>query len=990
MSKIHLLVLLFPAFILSSPHYEVIENFDDGTVELLSYPGQDIHPNRWTLDSINTYNNSAYSLKIYGNTWKMESVNFIALDSNDVWQVSAYVDKLGEIQGFGLKDSAHTLFYAFAGTEQLNIQDWVTVYQGAFPQDTWNTYALPVAEDWLNWFGYLPTITNIVFINDRDADTSAIIYFDEIINITDNLPIAPQVTIWDSIGEIFIDRQGRRNVNVQFYSRVIDPDSKSHEYFWSFSDDSTSNDSNPVHTYLVEDDHEYTVLLQVRDSTNLWGRATCQVLVDSGQTSFPITMNFVGDIMLARRYELPGGVIDTLGVEGIFDPTFPYLGNAADITVANLECPLTTHGTPHPTKPIVFRGRPENVAGLVHAGIDIVSLANNHIIDYGLDGLQETQSVLDSNHILYSGAGANSYEAYLPIFRLKNGVNIAFLASSDRTGQYDNYQPYLNAGYNKPGFANLDTFYLSQQISEVDTIADLKVVEMHSGSEYGLSPRLDGLSQKTEYNGDEFFSPQVLLPCTSDIAVRHYAIDQGADLVICHHPHIIQGFEIYNGKLIAHSLGNFAFDLDYPETYPSVILNTKINQNGFYDYSVTPIYIDDYIPRRAKGELGIHILGYLAQRSKELGAYLIVNRDSVTGKIVLDTQNLTPTTTSYNNPFQLAHEGSYWTSQPVKLPQDGNISSITNITPQRSWQARLGRDMTWLWFGNFEDEGSTMWLLNNVNEFYDTVAYQGTRSLSQIRPAASLPLITNLENRIICYSDSSRYTLYGYLKTENTSNSSIFVKCYSTRTGSSPFGTASLDTVTGTSDWRFHYKEFTPAEGTGYFDIWLRSDASQTTQCRTWYDNVGIVEWGDWQSIDSLGDIPTPNDYYWIQIRTNQQTSNATLYYEETDYNPHSAISDNTIETLRFKSFQIYPNPTKSFPLIRYNLLKSTKVVLKIYNILGQEVKTLVNGIQTQGLKNISWDGRDNQRRALPSGVYFCRLQVADSNQSQKIILLSR
>jgi poly-gamma-glutamate synthesis protein (capsule biosynthesis protein) len=919
----------------------------------------------------------------------MESVNFIALDSNDVWQVSAYVDKLGEIQGFGLKDSAHTLFYAFAGTEQLNIQDWVTVYQGAFPLDTWNTYELPVAEDWLNWFGYLPTITNIVFINDRDADTSAVVYFDEIINITNDLPIAPVVEIWDSAGSVYENHRGARNVDAQFYSHVIDPDSRHHEYFWSFGDDSTSNDSNPFHTYLIEDNHEYTVLLEVVDSSGLHGRATCQVTVDTGASTFPITMNFVGDIMLARRYESPGGIIDTLGVEGIFDPTLPYLGNDADITVANLECPLTTHGTPHPTKPIVFRGSPENVAGLVHAGIDIVSIANNHIIDYGLDGLRETQSVLDSNRILYSGAGANSYEASLPIFRLKNGVNIAFLASSDRTGQYDNYQPYLNAGYNKSGFANLDTFYLSQQIHGIDTITDLKVVEMHSGTEYGLSPRLDGLSQRTDYNGDEFFSPQVLVPCTSDIAVRHYAIDQGADLVINHHPHIIQGFEAYHGKLIAHSLGDFAFDLDYPETYPSVILNTKINQNGFYDYSVTPVYIDDYIPRRAKGELGIHILDYLAQRSKELGTYLIVNRDSATAKILLDTQNLTPTTTSYNNPFQLTHEGSYWTSQPVKLSQDGNISSITNITPQRNWQARLGIDMNWLWFGNFEDEGSTMWLLNNANEFYDTIAYQGTRSLCQIRPASSLPLITNLENRIICYSDTSRYTLYGYIKTENDSNAVIFVKFYSERTGASPVGTVSLDTVTGTSDWRFHYKEFTPADGTGYFDIWLRSFASETSECRTWFDNVGVIEWKDWQSIDSLRIIPTPNDYYWIQIRTNQQTNNATLYYEQTDYNPHSAISDNTIEPLRFKSFQIYPNPTTSFPLIQYNLLKSTKVVLKIYNILGQEVKTLLNGLQTQGQKNITWNGRDNQRRVVPSGVYFCRLQVGDSNQSQKIILLN-
>jgi poly-gamma-glutamate synthesis protein (capsule biosynthesis protein) len=231
-------------------------------------------------------------------------------------------------------------------------------------------------------------------------------------------------------------------------------------------------------------------------------------------------MNFVGDIMLARRYEQPGGIIDTLGVEGIFDPTLRYLGNAADITVANLESPLTSHGTRHPTKPIVFRGRPENVAGLVHAGIDVVSLANNHVIDYGLEGMRETQSVLAANDILYSGAGANSYEAYLPLFHLKSGVNIGFLAFCNRTGQYDNYQPYLNAGFNKPGFANLTRFDLSQQIHTVEADADLIVVEMHSGIEYSPIPPI--MSGNLEVNEDEFYSPLSLVPELGDIEIRHH------------------------------------------------------------------------------------------------------------------------------------------------------------------------------------------------------------------------------------------------------------------------------------------------------------------------------------------------------------------------------------------------------------------------------------------------------------------------------------
>ena len=76
---------------------ETIENFDDGIIELLSYPGQNIDPDSWTLDSINTYNNSPYSLKLYGNTWKLELIDSIIVDTGDVWQVAAFIQSLGEI-----------------------------------------------------------------------------------------------------------------------------------------------------------------------------------------------------------------------------------------------------------------------------------------------------------------------------------------------------------------------------------------------------------------------------------------------------------------------------------------------------------------------------------------------------------------------------------------------------------------------------------------------------------------------------------------------------------------------------------------------------------------------------------------------------------------------------------------------------------------------------------------------------------------------------
>jgi poly-gamma-glutamate capsule biosynthesis protein CapA/YwtB (metallophosphatase superfamily) len=996
--RLFFLLALAPGLIPGStirlaPVVRVIEDFDDGAVQLVSYSAEDSQPDAWALDSLVTYDSSRFSLRLFGNTWKLESISPLALDTGTVWQVAARVESVGDIQGFGLVDSAHTLFYAFAGTELLNTDTWITVYQGAFAVQAWGIYQLPVGRDWLARFGYLPGIWGLVFVNDRETNPRAKVYFDEISDITDDLPIAPQVEITHSLGPVFRNALGKRSVTVQFHSRVIDPDSPNHQYFWYFGDTGTSNDSAPSHTYVIEDDHDYTVLLEVADSTGMWGRATCEVAVDPGPTTFPVRLNFVGDIMLARNYDNPGGLIDTLGVDGIFDPTLPYMGDAADLTVANLECPLTAQGTPHPTKPIVFRGKPRNAEGLAHAGIDVLSQANNHATDYGLVGLRETQDSLWAHGILFSGAGANAYEAFRPVFVQRSGVNIAFLASCNRTGQYDNYQPYLDAGFNKPGFALLDSFNLGVQIRAVSANADRVVVETHSGIEYSPVP-LDGRkpeirNPRLETPEDEFYSPRDVEPDLHDIALRHEAIDLGADLVVNHHPHILQGLEVYRGKLIAHSLGNFAFDLTYAECFPSVILNAQLDASGFFDFSLTPVWIDHWIPRRAEGELGRHLLDYLARRSRDLGTYVTVNRDSANARIVLDTLGMTRGMVAESAAARLAPESLYWTSQPLRLARQGSIAHVSSVTPGANWQFRLGRDAAW--FGNFENEGSAQWLLNQSDERYDTFALRGLRSLRQTRATGSGQLLTNLANREPSDSASSSCSVYGSIRTENARNANVAVRCYSSRAGGAVLGARGTDSVSGTADWGFRYRDFSRIANTAYYDICLLSDAPVSDTGRSWFDDVGIIEWGGWQTLSSPTAIPAPNDYYWIQVRTPDSITDAEVVYQEATFNaPQSAIRSPQLSSggQSLRSFRISPNPCRTATLLRYNLTRESRVVLRVYNALGQEVRTLVNGLQPACVATVVWDGRDNLGRVMGAGTYFCRLQVSGQEQTRRIVLL--
>ena len=121
---------------------------------------------------------------------------------------------------------------------------------------------------------------------------------------------------------------------------------------------------------------------------------------------------------------------------------------------------------------------------------------------------------------------------------------------------------------------------------------------------------------------------------------------------------MMQGIELYSGRLIAHSMGNFAFDQEYPETYPSFILKSKVNETGFYEFTLTPVYIDDYIPHRAEGGLGLHILDDLAQRSKDLDTYLKVDRDSVFATVIMDTASMLAYFTDYIAELPLEETGN--------------------------------------------------------------------------------------------------------------------------------------------------------------------------------------------------------------------------------------------------------------------------------------------------------------------------------------------
>jgi hypothetical protein len=310
----------------------MIENFEDGSVNLTSYPGQDNQPNNWEINSTTTYDSSLFSLLLYGNTWKVESINPVPMLAGTVWRASVRANQTGQNQAIGVGDGNHELFYVFEGDSLFAGNQWNTTYHSVASINQWALIDMPIGHDWQLLYGNVPTIDRIFYVNDKFSNTSyGISIFDEIYDITEDLPIVPSVTI-TAQGD-----SSQLHPFYQFTSLVIDPDSPNHYYWWDFGDSTFSTLPNPSHTYANQGYR--TVSLIVQDDDSLFGDAAKHLLPPPGTPPPHFTLNAAGDVMLARRYVEDNGqpgIIPTYGVNYIFQRTKSIFGLGADINMINL------------------------------------------------------------------------------------------------------------------------------------------------------------------------------------------------------------------------------------------------------------------------------------------------------------------------------------------------------------------------------------------------------------------------------------------------------------------------------------------------------------------------------------------------------------------------------------------------------------------------------------------------------------------------------
>lgn len=276
---------------------------------------------------------------------------------------------------------------------------------------------------------------------------------------------------------------------------------------------------------------------------------------NSGQT---IVLDFAGDINF-NEGSYPTARYDSKkkGILGGLSSDLVKEMKSADIMMLNNEFAYSTRGKKAANKSYTFRAKPSRVNLLKEMGVDIVSLANNHALDYGRYALADTFKTLDQAGINYIGAGRNMNRAKSPVYYTVGNKKIAYVAASRVVYSGDWYATNTKSGM----IGTYDPALFIKSIRKAAKNSDYVVAFLHWGVERKSHPE------------------------SYQRALARKYIDAGADLVVGCHPHVLQGFEYYKGKPIAYSLGNFWFNNAYQNTG---LLKLYLNKDGKTKLQILP------------------------------------------------------------------------------------------------------------------------------------------------------------------------------------------------------------------------------------------------------------------------------------------------------------------------------------------------------------------------------------------------------------------
>lgn len=309
------------------------------------------------------------------------------------------------------------------------------------------------------------------------------------------------------------------------------------------------------------------------------------------------TISFVGDVSLADNWFIAPVYDERGGISGILGDKMLKIMTSSDVMIANSEFTVSSRGAEIPNKMYTFRAKKERLSIYDEMGVDMVTLANNHVYDYGADAFLDMLDAFNEYKIPHIGAGHNIEEAKKPFYFIINGYKFAFVSAT----RAEKFILTPGATDTEPGvFRCYDPTDMINLIKELRPNNDYVIPIIHFGRENSHSLEDEQVSSAKAY------------------------IDAGADMVVGHHAHTLQGIEIYNDKPIIYNLGNFLFN---NETIDTALFQVLLNNDGTMEYYMIPALQSNSKTEVLEGDDKIRVIN-------DINSYSVNVRLDENGKIM--------------------------------------------------------------------------------------------------------------------------------------------------------------------------------------------------------------------------------------------------------------------------------------------------------------------------------------------------------------------
>ncbi|RJO67474.1 MAG: hypothetical protein C4523_09055 [Myxococcales bacterium] len=592
-------------------------------------------------------------------------------------------------------------------------------------------------------------------------------------------------------------------------------------------------------------------------------------LVRAGKNS--VRLLFGGDAMFGRRYLDPAGEArrgepyfdrpealilasdPEAGARRVVQHLKPYF-DSADFASANLETTVTFDpATPHRQKTYVYHTLPGSLAALKWLGLDYVSLGNNHVYDYLEKGLADTRTHLGTVGLTYSGAGANAKAAWAPYRVTLGGAPYSFVSATAIDGA--RYTPTLTAADTKGGAANLNDWPAARAVIAAEKAAGhIPIVQWHAGREYAFRPQ------------------------KSAEALMRAAVEEGAALVVGHHPHVAEGFEIYRDALIAHSLGNLFFDQDRHETFASHFVEIDMQGATWRRAYSIPFLLENYVPKPLAGPFAARFARRLAEVSSHALVLPRLGRGEVLpedGAIAEDINIIVEVT--------IPISGELVADLRAYAPPDASLLKAT--LEGEPVKARIGRDL--FLYGDFEDidvdeaafEAFGWETRPGEREACLSRAFRGAAGFCLYRSAAEAKAAVGaFAWRVRLWGgddlpDRRDLTLFGYAHGEAAGEAQLVVQLYGDGGAKEPLGTWSAILPPGDYPWTPVAVSFSsPADATDFIagpeavSVALRHAPPAKESGVVAFDELALIGWEESISLDGRSPLAAPHGRDFLKL----------------------------------------------------------------------------------------------------------------------------